>query len=139
MSAAQTQSGEAAPAMGKLWQSSSVAEPFSVAVKEAIEQRVSTGKPRPKLAGILATPSPPSIAYAEFTRRACEAVGIEFEIWRTWEPEAASDSSQAQDEAKRQESNGQNDLDNLNLEADVEDLIIAANANPSIHGVMVRQ
>ncbi|EPQ30495.1 uncharacterized protein PFL1_02021 [Pseudozyma flocculosa PF-1] len=116
---------------GKLIQASGIAAPYQEAIKEAIQARVDAGKSRPKLVGILATPSPPSVAYAEWTRKACEAVGIEFEIWKTWDDAAVA----ANDEGG--EANHAGTAPDFDLEADVEDLIIAANADDKVHGIMV--
>lgn len=111
---------------GKLIQASGIAAPYQDAIKEAIQARIQQGKSRPKLVGILATPSPPSVAYAEWTRKACEAVGIEFEIWKTWE-----------DSVEVKEEDHKGSAPDFDLEADVEDLIIAANADEKVHGIMV--
>ncbi|SJX62818.1 related to MTD1-methylenetetrahydrofolate dehydrogenase (NAD+) [Sporisorium reilianum f. sp. reilianum] len=111
---------------GKLVQASGIAAPYQDAIKEAIQARIEQGKSRPKLVGILATPSPPSVAYAEWTRKACEAVGIEFEIWKTWD-----------DSVEVKEDNHKGTAPDFDLEADVEDLIIAANADDKVHGIMV--
>lgn len=111
---------------GKLVQASGIAAPYQDAIKEAIQTRIQQGKPRPKLVGILATPSPPSVAYAEWTRKACEAVGIEFEIWKTWD-----------DSVEVKEEDHKGSAPDFDLEADVEDLIIAANADDKVHGIMV--
>ncbi|PWN47089.1 NAD(P)-binding protein [Violaceomyces palustris] len=119
---------------GKLVQASGIAAPFQEAIKSAIEKRLEQGKPRPKLVGILATPSPPSVAYAEWTRKACESVGIEFEIWRTWEEAPEADVKKEGEQASEEFKGSAPDLD---LEADVEDLIIAANSDESVHGIMV--
>lgn len=116
---------------GKLVQASSIAAPYQEAVKAATAAREAAGLRKPKLVGILATPSPPSIAYAEWTRKACEAVGIEFEIWRTWDDAPAKEDGAEKSDADKAQ---QPDLD---LEADVEDLIIAANADESVQGIMV--
>ena len=114
--------------LGKLIQASAIAAPYQEAIKTAIAERVAAGKTRPKLVGILAKPSPPSVAYAEWTRKACEAVGIEFDIWRTWD-DAAPTNAHADAHA--------GSAPDFDLEADVEDLIIAANADDSVHGIMV--
>ncbi|KAN0064790.1 Methylenetetrahydrofolate dehydrogenase [NAD(+)] [Thecaphora frezii] len=120
---------------GKLIQASGIAAPYQDAIKEAIQARVDAGKPRPKLVGILATPSPPSVAYAEWTRKACEAVGIEFEIWKTWDDAAVQTEGEGGEGSTAAEHKGT--APDFDLEADVEDLIIAANANDSVHGIMV--
>ncbi|PWY99736.1 NAD(P)-binding protein [Testicularia cyperi] len=111
---------------GKLVQASGIAAPYQDAIKQAIQSRIDQGKSRPKLVGILATPSPPSVAYAEWTRKACEAVGIEFDIWKTWD-----------DTVEVKEEDHKGSAPDFDLEADVEDLIIAANADDKVHGIMV--
>lgn len=109
---------------GKLASAAVIAKSFTDSITEQISARVASGKKKPRLVGILATPSPPSIAYAESTKRACEAVGMEFDIWRTWD--------QKEGEAPPPE-----DEKRPGLEDDVEDLIIAANADESVDGIMV--
>ncbi|PWN26074.1 NAD(P)-binding protein [Jaminaea rosea] len=109
---------------GKLVSAAALAKPFIDSITEQITQRVKDGKSRPRLVGILATPSPPSIAYAEWTKKACESVGMEFDIWRTWD-QAPGEEPPSEDDKKP------------GLEDDVEDLIIAANADPSVDGIMV--
>lgn len=115
--------------MGKLASAAAIANPFQGAIADAIAMRRQEGKKIPKLIGILATPSPPSVAYAQWTKKACEQVGIEFEIWQTWsEPEEGEGEAMEGVEQERP---------NSDLEADVEDLIMAANSDDSINGIMV--
>lgn len=115
---------------GKLLQAAAIAKPFQEVIESDIKQRSEAGRAIPKLVGILAKPSPPSIAYAEWTRKACVAVGINFEIWKTWED--------AEQESVASENGASESLQNFGLEADVEDLILAANRDKSVDGVMVR-
>lgn len=111
---------------GKLVSAAALAKPFIDAITQQTESRVADNRRRPRLVGILATPSPPSIAYAEWTKKACESVGIEFDIWRTW------------DQAPGQEPPSEDEYKNLGgLEDDVEDLIIAANSDEKVDGIMV--
>ncbi|KAJ1582903.1 hypothetical protein NDA12_005301 [Ustilago hordei] len=124
--ASQPNSVPSAENPGKLVQASGIAAPYQDAIKEAIQKRIQEGKSRPKLVGILATPSPPSVAYAEWTRKACQAVGVEFEIWKTWD-----------DSVEVSEEEHKGSAPDFDLEADVEDLIIAANADDKVHGIMV--
>lgn len=114
---------------GKLLQAAAIAKPFQESIEAEIAERKEKHLTVPKLVGILAKPSPPSIAYAEWTRKACEAVGIRFEIWKTWD-DAKTDENPA--EHSEPES-----LQNFGLEADVEDLILAANRDKSVDGIMV--
>lgn len=65
-------------------------------------------KKRPKLLGILASNSLPSISYANWTRKACELIGIEYEL----------------------------KILNLN-QGEVENCILLANDNDEIDGIMV--
>jgi len=113
---------------GKLLQAAAIAKPFQQSIEEEIGIRKEKHLPVPKLVGILAKPSPPSIAYAEWTAKACQAVGINFEIWKTW------DDSTVVNEAEKNEAES---LQNFDLEADVEDLILAANRDKSVDGIMV--
>lgn len=113
---------------GKLLQAASIAKPFQESIQAEIQRRKEKNLPVPKLVGILAKPSPPSIAYAEWTAKACQAVGINFEIWKTWDDSI--------DVSEPQQSESQS-LQNFDLEADVEDLILAANRDKSVDGIMV--
>jgi len=113
---------------GKLLQAAAIAKPFQEGISSEIQERTAKSLPVPKLVGILAKPSPPSIAYAEWTGKACEAVGIKFEIWKTWEDTEAS---------IEELQNTPESLQNFGLEADVEDLILAANRDKSVDGIMV--
>ena len=66
---------------------------------------------------MMSSPAPPS--KKGFT-------AVEFEIWKTWAEESEGHAQQTADQ-----------LQDLSLEADVEDLIIAANADKNVHGIMV--
>ncbi|WFD36195.1 methylenetetrahydrofolate dehydrogenase (NAD(+)) [Malassezia cuniculi] len=113
---------------GKLLQAAVIAKPFQESIQEDIKVRKEHGKKAPKLVGILAKPSPPSIAYAEWTGKACESVGIEFEIWKTWDDSVVPKEGVEDADAS---------LQNYGLEADVEDLILAANRDNTVDGIMV--
>lgn len=133
---------DAPPLTGKLWKASAISDPFTAATKAEIDARAAAGKPAPRLVGILATQSAPSIAYAEFTQRACAAAGINFEIWRTWDDDASAEPSPDPAAATASASAAAAGTDSPPhehepREADVEDLIIAANADRSVDGVMV--
>lgn len=127
--AEQTTTANAAPQYpGKLIQAANIAKPFQEAIQKDVQERKEQGKAIPKLVGILAKPSPPSIAYAEWTGKACEAVGIKFESWKTWDDSVMPQEGQESTDAS---------LQNFGLEADVEDLILAANRDSSVDGIMV--
>lgn len=68
----------------------------------------------PKLVGLLANSNSPSRAYAEWTARACAAVGITYELREI----GGAGSGEA----------GQ---------GEVEDAILAANADDTVNGIMV--
>jgi methylenetetrahydrofolate dehydrogenase (NAD+) len=122
---------------GKLISAASIASPFQSDISQTIAHRRSQGKKIPKLVGILATPSPPSVAYAEWTKKACEQVGIEFEIWKTWQDVKREEEEVEEDATVAMEGIEEDQPRETDLEADVEDLIIAANADDDIHGIMV--
>ncbi|GMF53424.1 unnamed protein product [Phytophthora fragariaefolia] len=67
----------AAPAGVKL-NASTIAEPFSLAVREYIEQEM--GGAGPKLVGLLAHGDPAAKKYAEWTGKACARDGIRYEL-----------------------------------------------------------
>ncbi|KAK0548126.1 Methylenetetrahydrofolate dehydrogenase [NAD(+)] [Tilletia horrida] len=119
---------------GKLIKASDIAAPFTREVRDLIKHRVEVLKKQPpRLIGILAKPYPPSIAYADWTRKACEDVGIRFDIWKTWDDEDSSNSSSSSSKPVSAEEV----KEDYSLAADVEDLIIAANADDSVDGIMV--
>lgn len=93
----------------------SVAKPF----RAAIIATTSTASPRPKLVGILANSSAPSRAYAQWTAKACEAVGIEYEL-----REIGQAASEGQEEGTAEQG-------------EVEEAILEANADAGVHGIMV--
>ena len=97
---------------GVLLKSDSIASKFSEEVKSTLASRSRA----PKLVGILSTSSAPSRSYAEFTRKQCEALGIEFQLKETG---AALDKDAPDGEG-------------------VEDAIIEANGDTSVDGIMVR-
>ena len=89
-----------------------IAETFRIEIKSTL---ASAPRP-PKLVGILATSSAPSKFYAEFTKKQCDALGVEFVLRKTG---AAADESLAPGEG-------------------VEEAIIEANEDNSVDGIMVR-
>ena len=89
-----------------------VAAPFRAEVQGALSQL----QERVKLVGILSTSSPPSRFYAEFTRKTCQGLGIDFALKEVGAAIAGS---------------GLEDGDG------VEEAIIEANNDASIHGILV--
>ncbi|TFK43824.1 hypothetical protein BDQ12DRAFT_675614 [Crucibulum laeve] len=96
---------------GLLLKADPIAATFRDEVKSTLEQCVR----RPKLVGILATSSAPSKNYAEFTRKQCEDLDVEFVLKKT----GAAESTE------------------LGEGEGVEEAIIEANEDESVHGIMV--
>lgn len=91
-----------------------VALPF----RSAITATTSSAQPRPKLVGLLANTNAPSRAYAQWTAKACEAVGIDYEL-----REVGAVSGEGERERAEQ--------------GEVEEAILRANAEEGVHGIMV--
>lgn len=97
---------------GLLLKADSIAATFRDEVKQSLEQcRI-----RPKLVGILATSSAPSKNYAEYTKKQCEELGVEFALIKT----------------------GAAVSPDLDEGYGVEEAIIEANEDSSVHGIMVK-
>lgn len=96
---------------GLLLKADIIAAAFQDEVKASLEK---CSRP-PKLVGILATTSAPSKSYAEFTRKQCEALGVDF-VLKTVGAAASPELGEGEG---------------------VEEAIIEANEDPSIHGIMV--
>ena len=108
---------------GILLKADTIAEPFLAEVKASLANtNGGVSRPRaraPKLVGILATANAPSRSYAEFTRRQCVALGIEFELREVGAARAGSGSEVGDGDG-------------------VEEAIIEANADDTVDGLMVR-
>lgn len=91
------------------------ADPIAAAFCDEVKQSLATCSRPPRLVGILATTSAPSSKYAEFTRKQCEELGVEFVLKKVG---AAASPDLGEGEG-------------------VEEAIIEANEDPSIHGIMV--
>ncbi|KAH9989130.1 NAD-P-binding protein [Russula vinacea] len=103
---------------GILLKADTIAEPFLAEVKASLASGISRSRP-PKLVGILATANAPSRSYAEFTRKQCVALGIEFELREVGAAlEEGANGSRADGEG-------------------VEEAIIEANADDTVDGLMV--
>ncbi|KAF4575311.1 hypothetical protein EYR40_004948 [Pleurotus pulmonarius] len=96
------------------------ADPIAATFQAEIQASLSKLGRKPKLVGILATSSAPSKFYAEFTRKQCERLGVEFVLKKTG---AAEDEDR--EGVKKGEGEG------------VEEAIIEANEDDSIDGIMV--
>ena len=97
--------GEPWPAPGR-HDATAIADRYNQETSAAVEQSVSSGRGRPKLVGLLANEEPAGDVYARVTKRACDKVGIEYELRRP-------------------------------ARLDLEDGVISANADPSVHGLIV--
>lgn len=111
---------------GTLLKADTIAEPFLAELKATLANSTSRSRP-PKLVGILAATNAPSRSYAEFTRKQCVGLGIEFDLR---EVGAALGGRQAGADGASADgvSNGDG----------VEEAIIEANADDTVDGIMVR-
>ncbi|KJA29778.1 hypothetical protein HYPSUDRAFT_174632 [Hypholoma sublateritium FD-334 SS-4] len=91
------------------------ADPIAATFRDEVKDSLAKCTTRPRLVGILATSSSPSKYYAEFTRKQCEDLGVEFTLKLTG---AAISPDLGEGEG-------------------VEEAIIEANEDESIHGIMV--
>ncbi|KAF6762013.1 methylenetetrahydrofolate dehydrogenase [Ephemerocybe angulata] len=91
------------------------ADPIAATFRDEVKGTLEQCTVRPKLVGILSTSSAPSKFYAEFTKKQCEELGVEFVLKKTG---AALDPELGEGEG-------------------VEDAIIEANTDSSVHGIMV--
>ncbi|KAF5333527.1 hypothetical protein D9611_002709 [Ephemerocybe angulata] len=91
------------------------ADPIAATFRDEVKGTLEQCTVRPKLVGILSTSSAPSKFYAEFTKKQCEELGVEFVLKKTG---AALDPELGEGEG-------------------VEDAIIEANTDNSVHGIMV--
>ncbi|KAJ1308815.1 hypothetical protein OPQ81_004503 [Rhizoctonia solani] len=63
--------------MGKLVKADGIAAKFRTEIEETLTESEARAR-KPRLLGILSTSSAPSRSYAQFTKKTCEAIGIEF-------------------------------------------------------------
>lgn len=109
--------------VGKLLKADDIAAPYRADVESAIA--IFTNKSRkPRLIGILATDSKPSEMYAEFTRKTCEGMGVEFVLRRV----GAAALKGREGEVVDSDAEGDGGL---------ESSIIEANEDPTVDGIMV--
>lgn len=97
---------------GKLLKADDIAAPFRSDIQSSIAS--SPIKPRIKLVGILAggaLANKPSEVYAEFTKKQCETMGVEYVLRK---------------------------VDEVDGQGAIEDAIIEANRDESVQGIMVR-
>ncbi len=90
------------------------ADPIASAFRDEIKASLNESRP-PKLVGILATSAAPSKFYAEFTKKQCEDLGVNFVLKKIG---AAEDPSKSEGEG-------------------VEEAIIEANNDDTVDGIMV--
>ncbi|KAJ7755973.1 NAD(P)-binding protein [Mycena metata] len=91
------------------------AEPIAAAFRNEVQQSLTKATRRPRLVGILATSSAPSKFYAEFTKKQCEDLGVDFVLKTT----------------------GAADTGDLGEGEGVEEAIIEANEDENVDGIMV--
>lgn len=98
------------PGLGKLVKADPIADTF----REDIKSAIAASKAPPKLVGILATDAKPSAMYAQFTKKTCAELGVEF-VLKTVGAAASGDGDSAT----------------------IEQAIVDANEDDSIGGIMV--
>jgi hypothetical protein len=91
------------------------ADPIAAAFRDEVKSSLTRCLRRPRLVGILATSSAPSKFYAEFTKKQCEDLGVEFILKNT----------------------GAADTGDLGEGEGVEEAIIEANEDDNVDGIMV--
>ncbi|WWD06644.1 hypothetical protein V865_004737 [Kwoniella europaea PYCC6329] len=101
---------------GLLVTAGKVHTPFKTELLSAMASNRFNNTP-PKLIGILATKKEDARTYAEFTKKACEQIGIQFEL--------------------RLVGEAREGLDGEGVGIDVEEGILEANDDPEVHGIMV--
>lgn len=92
-----------------------LADPIAAVFREEVKTTLSQLPRPPRVVGILSTSSSPSKYYAEFTKKQCEALGVEFVLKTTG---AAESADLAEGEG-------------------VEEAIIEANDDDAVDGIMV--
>ncbi|OCF40247.1 methylenetetrahydrofolate dehydrogenase (NAD+) [Kwoniella heveanensis CBS 569] len=107
-----------APAQGQgiLVTAGKVHTPFKTELLNEMSSPRFSGKP-PHLVGILATKKEDARTYAEFTKKACETIGINFEL--------------------RLVGEAREGMDGEGVGIDVEEAILEANDDSDVHGIMV--
>lgn len=69
------------PQPGRL-DSTPIADKYNKETADAIKANIASGLGRPRLVGLLANEDPAGEMYAKMTKRACEKVGIDYELLR---------------------------------------------------------
>lgn len=92
------------------------ADPIAATFRDEVTSTLKASETKPKLVGILSTSASPSKFYAEFTKKQCEELGVEFVLKKTG---AALSEELGEGEG-------------------VEEAILEANVDDSVHGILVR-
>jgi hypothetical protein len=101
---------------------SEVANPYTNEIKQAIE---SSSSSRPKLVGFLCgKKDSPSVTYADWTKKACEAVGIEYEL-RIIDTEGGEMGEDMEQASVGGAALGAADLETAILEANVDSCVLS--------------
>jgi methylenetetrahydrofolate dehydrogenase (NAD+) len=91
------------------------ADPIAAVFQEEVKSTLALRPQRHRLVGILSTSSEPSHMYAEFTKKQCNALGVDFVLKKT----GAAESKE------------------LNEGDGVEEAIMEANEDDQVDGIMV--
>lgn len=137
MSTNSAPSSSSSPSLARVVNASEVASTFSTEISSTITSWTQeSGRSRPKLVGFLVgNKDSPSGVYADWTKKACEAVGIEYEL-RTVrdendEQESVVDSEKKDDDDDNNRNrNNEEAIDVAHKAADLETMILEANSDP---------
>ena len=77
----QSGEGESWPAPGR-HDATKIADRYNEEIAQAVKKSIAAGRGRPKLVGLLANEDPAGDVYARMTKRACDKVGIDYELRR---------------------------------------------------------
>jgi hypothetical protein len=116
------------PGFCRVFNAAEVAKHFRAELLAATAASTSLRGRKPKLVGFLASDSAPSIAYAEWTRKACEEVGIEYEL-RT--------IGAAQPQVSLDEPGQLEGISASGGLGEIEEKLLEANEDPDVNGIMV--
>lgn len=107
---------------GKLLKADPISDTFRTDIQRSISEFTSRTQRNPRLIGILATRSKPSEMYAEFTRKTCVALGVDFLLKRVG---VAASGVEGSEDVPSEGPGG------------VEEAVVEANADDAISGILV--
>jgi Tetrahydrofolate dehydrogenase/cyclohydrolase, catalytic domain len=114
------------PSFCRVFNAAEVAKDFRAELLAATAASETLRGRKPKLVGFLATDSTPSRSYAEWTRKACEDVGIEYELREIGHAEPRS----SLDEPQLEGTSANGGL------GEIEEKLLEANQDPDVNGIM---